>query len=477
MRLDFGSMATGARMDATEPAPTPLAWAPAARHRVLIIGSGFGGLFAAKALRRAEADVTVLAGTPHHLFQPLLYQVATGILSQGEIAPATREILRRQRNARVLLGNAVGIDTAARRVTARAPGRTAPYSIGYDSLIVATGASQSYFGHPEFAVHAPGLKSIDDALDLRGRIFGAFELAELEEDPAARARRLTFVVVGAGATGVEMAGQIAELAHRSLRGEFRRIDPRAARIVLVDGGGAVLPAFGSSLSERTLRKLGSLGIEVRLNTMVTDVDARSVTLKNTDGEERIESMVKVWAAGVAASPFAAELAAATEAPTDRAGRIKVLPDCTVPGHPEIFVVGDGMALNDLPGVAQVAIQSGRYAARQIVARLQGRPGKPEFAYHDKGSLATVARFSAVASLGPIRATGLPAWLLWLFVHLFYLVGFEHRVTTLFHWAVSFAGRGRAERAVTARQVFGKPSAPDRGTTAAAGRYTPRDDGA
>ena len=469
-------MGNGARMDANEPAaPTPLAWEKAARHRVLIIGSGFGGLFAAKALRRAEVDVTVLGGTPHHLFQPLLYQVATGILSQGEIAPATREILKRQRNARVLLGTAVGIDTAARRVTARAPGRTAPYSIGYDSLIVATGASQSYFGHNEFAAHAPGLKSIDDALDLRGRIFGAFELAELEEDPAARARRLTFVVVGAGATGVEMAGQIAELAHRSLRGEFRRIDPRSARILLVDGVDKVLPSFGSPLSERTERKLATLGIEVRLKTMVTNVDARSVTLKHADGsEERIESMVKVWAAGVAASSFAAELAAATEAPTDRAGRIEVLPDCTVPGHPEIFVVGDVMALDKLPGVAQVAIQSGRYAAAQITARLQGHDGKPAFKYHDKGSLATVSRFSAVAQIGPIRATGLPAWLLWLFVHLMYLVGFEQRITTLFHWAVSFAGRGRAERAVTARQVFGKQPAPNGTPVPAAGRYTPRD---
>jgi NADH dehydrogenase len=469
-------------MDANEPAPTPLAWAPAARHRVLIIGSGFGGLFAAKALRRAEVDVTVLAGTPHHLFQPLLYQVATGILSQGEIAPATREILRRQRNARVLLGNAVGIDPVARRVTARAPGRTAPYSIGYDSLIVATGASQSYFGHNEFAQHAPGLKSIDDALDLRGRIFGAFELAELEEDPVARARRLTFVVVGAGATGVEMAGQIAELAHRSLQGEYRRIDPRSARILLVDAADAVLPTFGSKLSERTKEKLAELGIEVRLQTMVTNVDARSVTLKHADGtEERVESMVKVWAAGVAASSFAAELAAATDAPTDRAGRIQVLPDCTVPGHPEIFVVGDVMALKNLPGVAQVAIQSGQYAASQITARLQGRSGKPEFEYHDKGSLATISRFNAVASVGRIRATGLVAWLLWLFVHLMYLVGFEQRVTTLFHWAVSFAGKGRAERAVTARQVFGKPvtAAADRNalSAAAAGRYAPRDDSA
>jgi NADH dehydrogenase len=463
-------------MDTTEASPTPptpLAWAPAARHRVLIIGSGFGGLFAAKALRRAEVDVTVLAATPHHLFQPLLYQVATGILSQGEIAPATREILRRQRNVRVLLGTAESIDVSSRHVTASAPGRTAPYSIGYDSLIVATGASGSYFGHPEFEPHAPGLKSIDDALDLRGRIFGAFELAELEDDPSARARRLTFTVIGAGATGVEMAGQIAELAHRALHGEYRRIDPRSARIVLVDGGDKVLPAFGSPLSERTLRKLGALGIEVRLNTFVTDLDARSVTLKHADGEpERIESMVKVWAAGVAAAPFLARLADATSAPADRAGRIKVLPDCTVPGHPEIFVVGDGMALADLPGVAQVAIQSGRFAAAQISARLQGRAGRAEFRYHDKGSMATVARFSAVASVGPIRATGLPAWLLWLFIHLFYLVGFEHRLTTLFHWTVSFLGRGRAERAVTAHQVFSRGAqnpAADRSTAGTGGR--------
>ena len=442
-------------MDTPENPPAPLAWAAAARHRVLIIGSGFGGLFAAQALRRSEVDVTLLGATPNHLFQPLLYQVATGILSQGEIAPATREILRRQRNARVLLGTATAIDVSARQVTCSAPGRTAPYSLGYDSLIVATGASQSYFGHGEYAEHAPGLKSIDDALDLRGRIFGAFELAELEEDPAARARRMTFTVVGAGATGVEMAGQIAELAHRALKHEYRRIDPRSARIVLVDGGDAVLAAYGPKLSERTQRKLASLGIEVRLNTMVTNVDARSVTLKSNDGtSERIETMVKVWAAGVAAAPFSATLADAAGAPTDRSGRIKVLPDCTVPGHPEIFVVGDGMALDDLPGVAQVAIQSGRFAAAKVSARLRGDAGRAEFHYHDKGSMATVARFSAVAKVGPVQATGLSAWLLWLVIHLMYMVGFENRVTTLFHWAVSFAGRGRAERAVTARQVFG-----------------------
>lgn len=443
----------------SQPAPShpsaPLSWNPGSRHRVLIIGSGFGGLFAAKALRRAEADVTLLASTPHHLFQPLLYQVATGILSQGEIAPAAREILRRQRNVRVLLGTAEAIDTGARTVTARAPGRTAPFEVGYDSLIVATGASQSYFGRPEFAEHAPGLKSIDDALELRGRIFGAFELAELEEDPKARARRITFAVVGAGATGVEMAGQIAELAHRALRGEYRRVDSREARVLLIDAADIVLPSFGDHLSDKALQHLRKLGVEVRLGTKVEDVDARGITVKNPDGSvERIESMTKIWAAGVAASPFAEVLAKATGAETDRAGRINVLPDCALSGHPEIFVVGDVMALDKLPGVAQVAIQSGKFAAAKIEARLRGAAGPERFRYRDKGSMATISRFDAVASVGPIRATGWPAWLLWLVIHLFYLVGFEHRITTLFHWAVSFAGRGRAERAVTARQALG-----------------------
>jgi NADH dehydrogenase len=444
--------------------PLPLSWNPGSRHRVLIIGSGFGGLFAAKALRRAEADVTVLASTPHHLFQPLLYQVATGILSQGEIAPAVREILRRQRNIRVLMGTAVAMDPRARTVTARAPGRAAPFEVGYDSLIVAAGTSQAYFGRPEFAAYAPGLKSLDDALDLRGRIFGAFELAELEEDARARARRLTFTVVGAGATGVEMAGQISELARRSLRGEYRRVDSREARVVLIDASDAVLPSFGDRLSDKALHRLTGLGIEVRLGTRVENIDAGGIVVRNPDGSaERIESSTKIWAAGVAAAPFAAVLAEATGAPTDHAGRIEVLPDCTVPGHPEIFAVGDVMALDALPGVAQVAIQSGRFAAGVIRTRLRGREGRARFRYHDKGSMATISRFSAVASVGPIRATGFPAWLLWLVVHLFYLVGFEHRITTLFHWAVSFAGRGRAERAVTARQVLGRDAGAADGT--------------
>lgn len=439
------------------------------QHRVVVVGSGFGGLFAAKALRRKDVSVTVVAATPHHLFQPLLYQVATGILSQGEVAPATREILERQGNARVLLGEVVAVDPALRTVTARAPGRTSPYTLEYDSLIVATGANQSYFGNPRFAEHAPGLKSIDDALEQRGRIFGAFELAELETDPQARARRLTFVVVGAGATGVEMAGQIAELAHRALPGEFRRIDPSTARVVLVDGVGKVLPAFGDHLSERAAARLTKLGVEIKLNTMVVGMDATGIELKHRDGEpERIEAQTKVWAAGVAASPLGRQLAEATGAEVDRAGRVRVGPDCTLPGHPEVFVVGDLMALDDLPGVAQVAIQSGRYAARQIGRRLDRKPDEGPFHYHDKGSMATVSRLSAVVSIGKLHFSGIVAWFLWLVIHLLYLVGFKNRLTTVLHWTVSFVGRGRSERAVTAQQVFARtamtgPPAPGTGT--------------
>jgi NADH dehydrogenase len=441
------------------------------KHRVLVIGSGFGGLFAIKALRHEDVDVTLLAATPHHLFQPLLYQVATGILSQGEIAPATREILRRQRNVRVLLGEAIGIDAEKRTVTARAPGLGDTYSVDYDSLIVATGASQSYFGHDEFAEFAPGLKSIDDALELRGRIFGAFELAELEPDPRIRARWLTFAVVGAGATGVEMAGQIAELAHRALPNEYRQANTREARIVLVDGVDAVLPTFGDHLSERAKQRLEQLGVEVRLGTMVVGVDVQGIEVSVHGGpHERIEAMTKIWAAGVAAAPFSHRLAEATGAPTDRAGRIKVLPDCSLPDHPEIFVVGDGMSLDALPGVAQVAIQSGRHAARMIAAKLHGRPSQEPFVYHDKGSMATVSRFSAVASVGRVHLYGIMAWFLWLFIHLLYLVGFRQRVTTVLHWAVSFIGRGRSERAVTVQQVFGRTALQETGREADRATY-------
>ena len=424
------------------------------RHRAVIVGSGFGGLFAAKALRRAPVDVTVVARTTHHLFQPLLYQVATGILSPGEVAPATREILRRQHNVEVRLGEVTEVDLTNHTVTATAPGST--YTVPYDSLIVATGATQSYFGHDEFAAHAPGMKTIDDALELRGRIFGAFELAELESDPAAAERWMTFAVVGAGPTGVEMAGQIAELAHRTLPGEFRRIDARAARIVLLDGADAVLGTFGDHLSTKALRHLRRMGIEVELGTMVVGADETGIDLVDRNrNRRRIECMTKIWAAGVAGSPLGTRLARAAGSRTDRAGRVEVEPDCTLPGHPEVFVVGDLMALGHLPGVAQVAIQSGRYAAGQIVRRLQGRPAGPPFRYRDKGSMAAISRHFAVASVGRLRLAGLAGWLLWLAVHLLYLVGFKNRVTAVLHWFVSFIGRGRSERTVTLQQVVAR----------------------
>jgi NADH dehydrogenase len=422
-------------------------------HRVVVIGAGFGGLFATKALRKAPVEVTLLNGTPFHLFQPLLYQVSTGILSEGEIAVPIREILKRQANARVLLGWATDVDVANQTVTASAPGIT--YTVEYDTLVVAAGASQSYFGNDQFAEFAPGMKSIDDALELRGRIFGAFELAELESDPAAVERWLTFVVVGAGATGVEMAGQIAELAHRNLPGQYRRIDPKQARIILVDALDAVLPTFGDHLSTKALRQLHKMGVEVELGTKVVDVDLSGIEVETKDGRRRIESMTKMWAAGVAAPTLSRQIAEAAGAETDRAGRIKVNPDCTLPGHPEIFAVGDMMALDQLPGVAQVAIQSGRYAARQISRRLRGEARDKPFKYFDKGSMATISRFSAVASIGKYRFAGFPAWLLWLGVHLLYLVGFKNRLTTVLHWFVSFIGRGRSERVATVQQVFAR----------------------
>jgi NADH dehydrogenase len=417
------------------------------------VGAGFGGLFATKALRRSPVEITLINGTAYHLFQPLLYQVATGILSQGEIAPPIREVLRRQDNVDVRLGTVTDIDTEARRVSASAPG--VDYTVEYDSLIVAAGSSQSYFGNDQFADYAPGMKSIDDALELRARIFGAFELADLQTDPAAVERYLTFVVVGAGPTGVEMAGQIAELAHRTLPGQYRHIDPRRARVILIDALPAVLTTFGDQLSTRALRQLHLLGVEVELETKVVGVDATGIEVETKRGRERIESITKMWAAGVAAPPLAARLAEATGAETDRAGRIKVNPDCTVPGHPDIFAIGDMMALDQLPGVAQVAIQSGRYAADQIKRRLAGKEAGKPFHYFDKGSMATISRFSAVASIGRLRLSGFAGWLVWLAVHLLYLVGFKNRVTAVLHWAVSFLGRGRSERVSTFQQAFAR----------------------
>jgi len=428
------------------------------RHRVVVVGAGFGGLFATKALRKAPVEVTLINATTYHLFQPLLYQVATGILSEGEIAPPIREVLKKQDNVDVRLGSVTGIDVATRTVSVDAPGLE--YTVEYDTLIVAAGASQSYFGNDQFADFAPGMKSIDDALELRARIFGAFELADLQTDPEAVERYLTFVVVGAGPTGVEMAGQIAELAHRTLPGQYKHIDPHQARVVLVDALDSVLSTFGDHLSTRALRQLHLLGVEVELETRVAAVDATGVDVDTVRGRERIASMTKVWAAGVAAPGLARKLAEATGGSIDRAGRIRVDPDSTLPGHPEIFAVGDMMALagaggTQLPGVAQVAIQSGRHAADQIKRRLAGKQTGQPFHYFDKGSLATISRFSAVASVGKLRLSGFLGWLLWLAVHLLYLVGFKNRISAVMHWAVSFLGRGRSERVSTFQQAFAR----------------------
>lgn len=427
------------------------------RPRVVIIGSGFGGLFAARELRREDVEVTLVARTSHHLFQPLLYQVATGILSSGEIAPATREVLAGQPNATVLLGEVTAIDLAARTVTAQALDVT--HEHGYDHLIVAAGADQSWFGRDEFAEHAPGMKSVDDALELRGRIYDAFELAEIAaiqgraEDVA---RLTTFVVIGAGPTGVEMAGQLAELSRRTLKRDFRHIDSRSARIILLDFAPTVLGTFHESLQVRSRQALEKLGIEVRLGAKVVEVDADGLEIEDGDGQRsRIEATTKVWAAGVSASPLARQLAEQVGLEVDRQGRIPVQADLTLPGHPEVHVVGDMMALDNLPGVAQVAIQGARHAVAEIKRGLRGRPTGTAFSYKDKGSMATISRFQAIAEIGRIRLTGFLAWVAWLGVHLVYIVGFKSRLTTLLHWSVSFVGRGRSQRTFTEQQVLAR----------------------
>ena len=425
------------------------------RHRVVVVGSGFGGLFATKALKRADVDVTLVDRTPTHLFQPLLYQVATGILSPGEIAPSTREILRRQRNVHPILGEVTGIDLTARTVTSAVLEQETVTP--YDSLIVAAGAGQSYFGNDQFARYAPGMKSIDDALELRGRIFGAFEMAELETDDAALDAWLTFVVVGAGPTGVEMAGQIVELSRRALSGNFRHINTRTVRVILADAAPAVLGSFGEKLSAKALHELRRIGVEVRLNEKVVGVDATGIEVEGTDGERSyLPAMTKIWAAGVAASPLGAMLAEQSGADVDRAGRMQVGEDLTLPGHPEVFVVGDMSGRPGMPGVAQVAIQGGKYAAKQIKRDAAGKERKAKpFSYFDKGSMATISRFRAVAAVGKFRISGFIAWMMWLAVHLVYLIGFKNRVTTLLHWMVTFVGRGRSERVFTLQQIVGR----------------------
>jgi NADH dehydrogenase len=429
---------------------------PKRRRRVVIIGSGFGGLNAAKKLKRADVDIKLIARTTHHLFQPLLYQVATGILSEGEIAPATRVVLRRQRNVQVLLGDVTRIDLAKQCVVSELLDHT--YETPYDSLIVAAGAGQSYFGNDHFAEFAPGMKSIDDALELRGRILGAFESAERSNDPERRAKLLTFTVVGAGPTGVEMAGQISELAESTLKGAFRHIDSTKARVILLDAAPAVLPPFGLKLGQRAAARLQKMGVEIQLGATVTDVDRDGITVKDSDGTtRRIESACKVWSAGVSASPLGSDLAEQSAVELDRSGRVKVLPDLSIPGHPNVFVIGDMAAVEGVPGVAQGAIQGAKYATKAIKAELAGAdPSQREpFEYFDKGSMATVSRFSAVAKIGPLEFSGLIAWLAWLVLHLFYLVGFKTKVSTLLSWTMTFLSTGRGQLAITEQQAFAR----------------------
>jgi NADH dehydrogenase len=390
------------------------------------------------------------------LFQPLLYQVATGIISSGEIAPPTRIILRSQKNAQVLLGDVTHIDLAHKTVKSELLGHT--YVTPYDSLIIAAGAGQSYFGNDHFAEFAPGMKSIDDALELRARILGAFEQAERSSDPARREKLLTFTVVGAGPTGVEMAGQIAELADHTLKGAFRHIDSTQARVILLDALPAVLAPMGEKLGKKAQARLEKMGVEIQLGAMVTDVDRNGITVKDSDGTiRRIESATKVWSAGVSASPLGRDLAAQSEVEIDRAGRVKVLPDLSVPGHPDVFVVGDMAAVEGVPGMAQGAIQGGKYAAKAIKAELKGaNPAEREpFQYFDKGSMATVSRFSAVAKIGRLEFGGFIAWLAWLVLHLVYLVGFRRKIATLLSWTVTFLSTARGNLTITEQQAYAR----------------------
>jgi NADH:quinone reductase (non-electrogenic) len=426
----------------------------ARRHRVAIVGAGFGGLFAAKSLRRADVDVTVIDRTNHHLFSPLLYQMATGILAEGDIAPPIRDVLRRHRNTSVMLGEVEAVDLESRRLTVSTLGLRR--EVPYDSLILATGAQQSYFGRPEFARDAPGMKTIDHALELRGRIFGAFEMAEREPDPELRRTWLTFVVIGAGPTGVELAGQIAELAHGALERNFRVIDPADARILLLDAGPTIVGSFPERLQRRAARRLARIGVEIHLGTMVTSVDAQGI---DTNAEEprlrRIDAGTKVWAAGIEASALGRIVADAAGAAVDRVGRVEVLPDCTLPGHPEVFVIGDLMSLDSLPGLARVAIDSGKHAATTIVRRLHGDGTERPFRYRDRGKMATISRFEAIGVIGRVPVWGFPGWLLWLVMHLFALTGFKNRVAVLSSWTIAFLGRGRPQRAITAQQVVAR----------------------
>ena len=434
----------------SSPAPTPdrprrsanLSVVPASAHRVVIVGGGFAGVFAARWLRHAPVAVTIVDRSANHVFQPMLYQCATGIIPEATIAPTLREIFARQHNARVMLAEVVGFDLDRRTVQARSP-RGEELTLEYDSLIVGTGVSTSYFGHDEFARYAPGMKTVDDAVTLRHRIFGAFEIAAETADPTERQAWLTFAIVGAGPTGVELAGQIRMAALHTLRREFRAIDPADSRVLLFDGGKEPLATFGDRLSDRASRTLEKMGVELHMGCLATSVDASGLDVKSADGEmTHHEARTVIWAAGVAASPLGRMLADSAGASTDRAGRVEVLPDCTLQGHPEVFVVGDLMSLDHLPGVAEVAMQSGLYAGRTIKRRLRGKPTRP-FRYHDLGSMAYLGHLRAIVDFHGLKLSGFFGWLMWLVVHITFLTGFGNRVAALMNWAVALSGKRRS----------------------------------
>jgi len=427
-----------------------------ARHHVVVVGGGFGGIQAALKLSRMPVDVTLIDRRNFHLFQPLAYQVATGALSPAEICYPLRRIFRRRRNVEVVLAEVHDVDFASRRVMLRpVVGEAAPESIGYDTLIVSGGSAYSYFGHDEWREPAAELKSLEGALTLRNRILGAFEAAELESDAARREAWLTFAVVGAGPTGVEMAGQIGEIA-RGVSSDFREIDPRSAKILLIEAADRVLGGFPPSLSTKAARSLERLGVTVRVNAAVVDLDHDAVTVKPTDDEpERIPTKTVVWAAGVVASELAGVLARRAGHETDRAGRVEVLDDLTLPDHPDVLAIGDMIRIRQadgsdlvLPGVAPVAMQQGRHAAHVVRDRLRGGQARP-FRYFDKGNLATIGRAAAVADVKGVRLSGFIAWVTWLVVHLWYLIGFQNRLLVLIRWAFSFVLRGtRGARLIT-----------------------------
>jgi len=422
------------------------------RHRVVVVGGGFGGLNATRALANADVEVTVVDRTNHHLFQPLLYQVAAGIMPAGLIAPALRAVLKKQRNARVVLADVHELDLANKVVRAERPDGQ-PLDLPYDTLVVAAGATHSYFGNDHFAEYAPGMKTIDDAEYLRDGILSKFEMAELATDPAERAEWLTFVVIGAGPTGVELVGQVAELAHTVLPRDFRDVNTHEARILLIEGAPSVLPPFDPKLQRYTQRVLEDMGVEIRLNTLAVDMDHDSITLKGPDGMETIRARTRIWAAGVQASPLAKMLAEQSGAETDRPGRVAVNPDCSLPGHPEVFAIGDMALVNKLPGVAQPAMQEGTYVGKLIKDRVAGRPAPAPFKYFDKGSMATIGHKAAVADAFGRKFTGLIAYLMWGFIHVLYLIGWGNRVGTIYTWARAlYFSKNRGHRFITYERV-------------------------